>query len=65
MIETSESRPGFIEKDNLTAIEQFGSVSVLGTIPYSSALRGSAPSYSTLPAPVVAEMEKIANQLRL
>ncbi len=52
-----------IEEDNLTTIEQFGHVPVLGTIPYCEQLPSPAPDYSTLPIPVVAEVEKIVAQI--
>lgn len=53
----------FIEEDNLNTIEQFGKVPVLGTIPYCRQLAQSNPKYNDLPIPVVAEVEKIVNQL--
>jgi len=55
--------PGFIEEDNAVAIEQFGKIPVLGTIPYCKQLAASRPRYSDLPIPVVASIEKIVNQL--
>jgi len=57
--------PGFIEEDNATTIEQFGKVPVLGTIPYCAQLTGPKPSYAELPIPVVAEIEKMVNQLSI
>jgi dethiobiotin synthase len=55
----------FIEEDNGTTIEQFGKVPVLGTIPYCSQLAETKPVFDGLPIPVVAEVEKIVNQLAL
>ncbi len=55
----------FIEEDNAVAIEQFGKVPILGTIPYCPDLAQSAPAYDDLPLPVVAETEKIVNQLEI
>jgi dethiobiotin synthetase len=55
----------FIEEDNGTTIEQFGKVPVLGTIPYCEQLGSSTPNYDDLPIPVVAEVEKIVNQLAI
>ncbi len=61
---TSEAKdPSFIEEDNAVTIRQFGKVPVLGTIPYCSQLTERQPSYSDLPIPVVAEVEKIVNKL--
>jgi dethiobiotin synthetase len=59
----------FIEEDNVNTIEQFGKVPVLGTIPYCPQLAdfkvpGSGFKFQeALPIPVVAEVEKIVNQL--
>ncbi|MDF7823341.1 dethiobiotin synthase [Pontiellaceae bacterium B12227] len=55
----------FIEEDNGNTIEQFGKVPILGTIPYCPQLANPAPKYNDLPIPVVAEVEKIVNQLRI
>jgi len=55
--------PGFIEDDNVTTIEHFGKVPVLGTIPYCAQLAEPNTKYDDLPIPVVAETEKIVNQL--
>lgn len=55
----------FIEEDNGTTIEQLGKVPVLGTIPYCAQLTNPAPNYGDLPIPVVAETEKIVNQLAI
>lgn len=55
----------FIEEDNGTTIEQFGKVPVLGTIPYCKQLSVPKPTYADLPIPVVAEVEKIVNQLAI
>ena len=55
----------FIEEDNGTTIEQFGKVPVLGTIPYCEQLGSPTPNYDNLPIPVVAEVEKIVNQLAI
>jgi dethiobiotin synthetase len=62
-VASEEGEPGFIEEDNSTTIEQFGKVPVLGTIPYCAQLTELKPVYSDLPVPVVAEIEKIVNQL--
>lgn len=62
-VESTDTKPSFIEKDNAATIEQFGKVPVLGTIPYCAALQTPAPNYSTLPIPVLAEVEKIATKL--
>jgi len=55
--------PGFIEDDNVTTIEHFGKVPVLGTSPYCAQLAEPNTKYDDLPIPVVAETEKIVNQL--
>ena len=62
-VASQPAEPGFIEEDNGTTIEQFGKVPVLGIIPYCAQLAISNPSYGNLPVPVVAEVEKIVNQL--
>ena len=65
LIESEEAEAGLIEEDNITTIEQFGNVPVLGTIPFCAQLRDPAPRYENLPLPVVAEIEKITNQLMI
>ena len=60
-----DAEPGFIEEDNAVTVEQFGKVPVLGTIPYCSQLAETKPVFDGLPIPVVAEVEKIVNQLAL
>jgi dethiobiotin synthetase len=62
-VESKDAGSGIIEEDNVTTIEQFGKVSVLGTIPYCAQLAEPKPDYTTLPIPVVAGIEKIVNQL--
>ena len=62
-VASQPGEPGFIEEDNGNTIEQFGKVPILGTIPYCAALAKSNPNYDDLPIPVVAEVEKIVNQL--
>ena len=63
--------PGLIEEDNLATIEHFGKVPVLGTIPYCPQLANFKSQVSgfkfqdSLPLPVVAETEKIVNQLAI
>lgn len=64
-VASTNQEPGFIEEDNVTTIEQFGKVPVLGTIPYCAQLADPKPNYNDLPIPVVAEVEKIVNQLAL
>jgi dethiobiotin synthetase len=59
------AEPGLIEEDNAATIEQFGKVPVLGTIPFCETLQSPNPRYDDLPIPVVAEVEKIVNQLNL
>jgi dethiobiotin synthase len=59
------AEPGFIEDDNITTIEHFGKVPIIGTIPYCARLAKPNPKYDDLPIPVVAEVEKIVNQLAL
>ena len=63
LVESKKTESGFIEEDNITTIEQFGNVPILGTIPYCSALRDPTPVFSDLPLPVAAEIEKIVNRL--
>ena len=62
-VASQSGESGFIEEDNGTTIEHFGKVPVLGTIPYCAQLAESRPKYTDLPIPVVAEVEKIVNQL--
>ena len=64
-IATQDDKPGFIEENNITTIEHFSNVPVLGTIPYCAQLAGSKPNYNDLPLPVVAEIEKIVTQLKI
>jgi len=64
-VASTPNEPGLIEDDNRGTIEHFGKVPILGTIPYCPQLAGSTPSYSDLPLPVVAETEKIVNQLAI
>ena len=62
-VASTDDEPGFIEDDNITTIEHFGKVPILGSIPYCARLADPAPNYNDLPIPVVAEAEKIVNQL--
>jgi dethiobiotin synthetase len=62
-VASTDDASGFIEEDNVNTIEHFGKVSILGTIPYCAQLAGANPIYNDLPIPVVAEVEKIVNQL--
>jgi dethiobiotin synthetase len=62
-VASKPGQAGFIEEDNAATIEQFGKVPVLGTIPYCAQLATPTPNYNDLPIPVVAEVEKIVNQL--
>ncbi|MCK5675497.1 MAG: dethiobiotin synthase [Verrucomicrobia bacterium] len=62
-VASTPDEPGFIEDDNVATIEHFGKVPVLGTIPYCAQLSDPEPNYNDLPIPVVAEVEKIVNQL--
>lgn len=64
-IASEEGELGLIEEDNAVTIEQFEAVPVLGTIPFCRQLREPSPVYSSLPVPMVAEVEKIVNKLRL
>jgi dethiobiotin synthetase len=64
-VASTDAKAGFIEEDNVTTIEQFGKVPVLGTIPYCAQLADPRPGYTDLPIPVVAETEKIVNQLAI
>ncbi|MDF7806544.1 dethiobiotin synthase [Pontiellaceae bacterium B12219] len=65
LIASQPGEPGFIEEDNANAITQFGNVPILGTIPYCAQLAETNPKFDNLPIPVVAEIEKIVNQLAL
>ncbi len=62
-VESEKTESGFIEEDNHQTIAQFGNVPILGKIPFCPQLRDPNPDYSALPRPVVAEIEKITNQL--
>ncbi len=64
-VASSDDEPGFIEEDNAATIEHFGKVPILGTIPYCAQLAEPNPNYANLPIPVVAEVEKIVNQLAI
>ena len=69
LVASTPGEPGFVEEDNRATIEQFGKVPILGTIPYCPQLADfNAPVsgfqfQSSLPLPVVAEIEKIVHQL--
>jgi dethiobiotin synthetase len=62
-VASKPDKPGLIKEDNAVTIEQFGKVPILGTIPYCAQLTEATPNYNDLPIPVVAEVEKIVNQL--
>ncbi len=62
-VASKAGEPGVIEEDNAATIEQIGKVPILGTIPYCTQLADPRPTYSNLPIPVVAEIEKIVNRL--
>jgi dethiobiotin synthetase len=64
-VTSNAGEASLIEEDNAATIEQFGKVPVLGTIPYCAQLADPHPNYADLPIPVVAETEKIVNQLRI
>ena len=64
-VASTDDDAGFIEQDNILTIERFGNIPILGTLPYCAALAGSCPGYDDLPIPVIAEIEKIVNQLAL
>ncbi|MCF7816849.1 MAG: dethiobiotin synthase [Kiritimatiellales bacterium] len=64
-VASTPGETGIIEDDNAAAIEQFGKVKILGTIPYCPQLQTTNPDYANLPIPVVAEIEKIVNQLAI
>lgn len=63
LIETQPTESGFIETDNISTIEQFGNVPILGKIPYCQHLQNKTPLFTDLPIPVVSEIEKIVTQL--
>lgn len=65
LIESKPAQHGFIEDDNITTIEQFGHISILGTIPYCEQMQTPRPTYSDLPLSIAAEIEKIVNQLNI
>ena len=65
LIESKPAEHGFIEIDNVTTIEQFSGVPILGTIPYCEQMQTSCPAYTALPLEVAAATEKIVNQLNL
>lgn len=71
LVAGTEDKPGFIEEDNIATIEHFGKIPVLGTIPYCLQLAdfkvpGSGFRFQeALRIPVVAEVEKIVNQLAI
>ncbi|MDF7798130.1 dethiobiotin synthase [Pontiellaceae bacterium B1224] len=62
-VASKPGEPSFIEEDNGNTIEHFGNIPILGTIPYCAQLAEPNPNYNDLPIPVVAEIEKIVNQL--
>ena len=64
-VSTTPGKPGFIEKDNVKAIEHFGKAPVLGTIPYCSQLASPEPTYDTLPKSVITAVEEIVNKLEI
>jgi dethiobiotin synthetase len=64
-VASTADEPGFIEKDNAIAIEHFGKVPVLGTIPYCSLLTSSEPLYTELPESAVTAVEQIVNHLKI
>lgn len=64
-VASEPDEPGFIEEDNVVTVEQFGKIPILGTIPYCAQLAKPKTSYANLPIPVVAEVEKIVNQLAI
>ena len=71
LVHSQPGQPGFIEADSAGTIEQFGKVPVLGTIPYCQQLAdfqfpvSNFKFQESLPIPLVAEVEKIVNQLGL
>ncbi|MEN8255798.1 MAG: dethiobiotin synthase [Verrucomicrobiota bacterium] len=68
-VASTDDESGFIEDDNIATIEHFGKVPILGAIPYCAQLANFKFPVSgfkfqdSLPIPVVAEVEKIVNQL--
>lgn len=64
-IDSENCDPCFIEEDNAVTVRQFGKVPLLGCIPYCSELAKPNPTFDSLPIPVVAEIEKIVNQLSI
>jgi dethiobiotin synthetase len=64
-VTSSDGEPDFIEKDNAIAIEHFGKVPVLGTIPYCARLASPDPAYDDLPQQVVTAVENIVNKLAI
>ncbi len=62
-VATTPDESSFIEKDNITTIELFGKVPVLGTLPYCAALQTPTPNYESLPDSVATETKTIADQL--
>ena len=64
-VASTAAEPGFIEKDNAIAIEQFGKVPVLGTVPYCPLLAAPDPTYDALPPDVVTAVENIAALLKI
>ena len=64
-VASTDKKFTFIEADNGNTIEQVGKVPILGTIPYCSQLTNPTPKFDNLPIPVVAEIEKIVNQLAI
>jgi len=64
-VASTDTKPGIIEEDNITTIEHFSNVPVLGTIPCCAQLANPNPTYNDLPIPVVAEAEKIVNRLEI
>ena len=55
--------PGFIERDNPRAIERFGKVPVLGTLPYDPVLAEPAPRFGRLSSATHAAIGKIVERL--
>ncbi|MEI6890669.1 MAG: dethiobiotin synthase [Pontiella sp.] len=62
-VASTEQEFTFIEEDNGNTIEKFGHVPILGTIPYCRSLAQPNPTFDDLPIPIIAEIEKIVNQL--
>jgi len=65
IIQSEPLKTGFIEEDNRTTVEQFGTVPILGEIPYCEQLQEEKVNYTSLPISVIAETEKIVNKLSL